>query len=245
MVKPHTYNADEALHLAKKFVSKRFPDALCVFIGGSLLRGHGNAYSDVDIVIIKEKVKNSIHKSLIYQNLPIEYSLFDLQTLEQKFSKDLKKNMRAGLHLMEKAHVISADPKTAKILRQMIKKGLSRGPRRYSFKEIEKLRYKISDGLDDLRSLKGDPKLFGLAMQMYPAIEELFFAIHKTWRESGKYFFEAARAIDKKFPVKLISAYKQISENNNPQPLIAVIEKLLADAGGVIWEGYVFSIAEF
>lgn len=243
MVTPHNYSREEALQLGKKFSAEAFPDALCTFLGGSLLRGTGNNYSDVDIVFVCKKVDKCIHKSLVYEGLPIEYSLFDFETLDKKLERDHAKNKCSLLHLLSTSLLIANDLESKNLLLKKIKEQLAH-PKSYSSEEITFLRYIVSDFLDDLRSAKDDPRIFGISMHIYPFIEELFFASHKAWRQGGKLLKETSEPLDREFYEELYSAYRVLMQDKEPNLLVNLLEALLEKDGGEIWAGYEFDILE-
>src|SRR4051794_11502050 len=58
-----------------------YPDAAVVFLAGSLVRGEGTAYSDLDLVVVYEELPNAYRESFVTRGLPVEAFVHDPETL--------------------------------------------------------------------------------------------------------------------------------------------------------------------
>lgn len=55
------------LEIAKKVKDTKHPNCNCLFLAGSLIRGEGTNYSDLDIVVIYDKLEKAFRESFIIE----------------------------------------------------------------------------------------------------------------------------------------------------------------------------------
>src|SRR5687768_5804590 len=67
---------------------EKFPEANVVFLAGSVVRGEATEYSDLDLVVIFEKVVAPRRESFIFEEWPVETFVHDPSTLEYYFKEN-------------------------------------------------------------------------------------------------------------------------------------------------------------
>jgi hypothetical protein len=77
------------IEVARDLLAVRYPEALLAFVAGSLSRGEGTAFSDIDVVLVFEKLEQAWRESFTFQDWPVEVFAHDLQTLRYFFLKGL------------------------------------------------------------------------------------------------------------------------------------------------------------
>jgi predicted nucleotidyltransferase len=75
----------DVLNAAHVVFSQRYPDAAVAFAAGSLVRGEGTAYSDLDLVVVYQTLPAAYRESFRFQGLPVEVFVHDPETLEYFF----------------------------------------------------------------------------------------------------------------------------------------------------------------
>ena len=66
---------------ARSIRDERYGDAAVVLAAGALMRGQGTAYSDLDLVVIYERLPVAYRESFRFQGLPVEAFVHDPETL--------------------------------------------------------------------------------------------------------------------------------------------------------------------
>ena len=80
-------NRSGPLEVAKELFKEKYSDADCFLLCGSVVRGDETQFSDLDIVIIYESLKNAKRESLIYKQWPVEIFFHDQESLNYFFKK--------------------------------------------------------------------------------------------------------------------------------------------------------------
>lgn len=70
---------------ARVICAQRYPDAAAAFAAGSLMRGEGTRYSDLDLVVVYSALPAAYRESFRLQGLPVEAFVHDPETLEYCF----------------------------------------------------------------------------------------------------------------------------------------------------------------
>lgn len=66
---------------------KRYRDATAVRAAGSLVRGEGTAYSDLDLVVVYARLPAAYRESFVFEGFPVEAFVHDPETLEYFFAE--------------------------------------------------------------------------------------------------------------------------------------------------------------
>ena len=67
--------------VAKEIFESKYPDATVLFLAGSIVRGEGTPHSDLDLVVIFDKLNNAYRESFHFQGFPVEAFVHDPETL--------------------------------------------------------------------------------------------------------------------------------------------------------------------
>src|SRR5690349_17930039 len=77
----------EARAQARLIYETRYPDAAAVLLAGSVVRGQATAHSDLDLVVLYERVAHAWRESFLSEGWPVEAFVHDLETLRYFFEK--------------------------------------------------------------------------------------------------------------------------------------------------------------
>src|SRR5688572_21616157 len=80
-LEPYLKNRRLPVEVAKDILQKRFPKALFGFVAGSFHRGEATTTSDIDLVIIFEKLEFAWRESFMFEDWPVEAFVHDPETL--------------------------------------------------------------------------------------------------------------------------------------------------------------------
>jgi predicted nucleotidyltransferase len=68
---------DQVTRVAKEILESKYPDASAMFLAGSIVRGESTSYSDLDLVVIFDKLPTAHRESFYSQGFPIEAFIHD------------------------------------------------------------------------------------------------------------------------------------------------------------------------
>ncbi len=71
---------EDLIKITKQILDDRYPDADVIFLAGSLLRGEGTPYSDLDLVVIFEQLPHAWRESFNFKGYPVEAFVHDPET---------------------------------------------------------------------------------------------------------------------------------------------------------------------
>src|SRR5215471_11458146 len=72
---------EDLIKITRQILDDRYPGADVIFLAGSLLRGEGTPYSDLDLVVIFEQLPHAWRESFNFQGYPVEAFVHDPETL--------------------------------------------------------------------------------------------------------------------------------------------------------------------
>jgi hypothetical protein len=76
------YMRTDPLPTIQKLIKERYVHAKAVFWAGSVQKRQGTSASDLDLVIVFEEIANAYREAFIYDGLPIDAFIHDLDTLK-------------------------------------------------------------------------------------------------------------------------------------------------------------------
>nr|MBA4184122.1 nucleotidyltransferase domain-containing protein [Acidobacteriota bacterium] len=86
---------DELIKITKEILQTKYPSAEFAFLAGSIVRGEGTAFSDLDIVIIYKELPNAFRESFYFRKFPVETFVHTPETLNY-FIFDLDRPSSVG-----------------------------------------------------------------------------------------------------------------------------------------------------
>src|ERR1044071_10039594 len=72
---------------------ERYGGARVLFLGGSVMRGEATPASDLDIVVVYERLPNSYREAFVYGGWPVEAVGPDAGSLEEFFERDRRRGL--------------------------------------------------------------------------------------------------------------------------------------------------------
>jgi predicted nucleotidyltransferase len=226
------------IEIAKSLLKDKFPEADCAFLSGSIMRGEGLKHSDLDIVVLYQKIPNAYRESILYHDTPIELFVHDPETIHW-FIDDEKKN---GLDIL--AHMITTGiivPKPTALSEQIINYSnsiLKLGPDPITNEDLAKLRYYITDMIDDLRDDRPQEEKIAIAVRFYPLLAEAALRGSGQCHAYGKWIPRKLKMLDVPRAERFNSAFQSLFVEGNASKLIALAEEILKPMGGFYWHGY-------
>src|SRR5215471_15067535 len=76
---------ERIIDVANAIRSDRYAEAAVIFAAGSITRGEGTPFSDLDIVVVYDQLASAYRESFRFENYPVEAFVHDPATLEYFF----------------------------------------------------------------------------------------------------------------------------------------------------------------
>lgn len=225
--------------LATTLYHEKYPEADCLFLAGSVLRGEGTATSDLDIVVLYDKLPNAYRDSYYYAGWPVEAFVHDLETLAYFLADiDRPSGVPSLAAMVAEGLAIPAETRLSRRVKSDAQQFLQAGPSEWSREDINRSRYMITDLIDDLRSPRSNAEMYATAAQLYNAIANHFLRIQGMWSAKGKTIPRRLHRVDEQFAQAFDRAFGQLFTHGNTSGLFDLVSDLLKQEGGFLFDGY-------
>jgi hypothetical protein len=217
----------------------RYADSAAFFVAGSLVRGEGTAYSDLDLVVVYPTLTCAYRESFRVGGYPVEAFVHDPETLEYFF---LEADGPSGIPALAQMIVEGIEIPEPSALSQSLKHRaasiLASGPPSLDTEGERRLRYAITDALDDLRGAASYESMLGVGSELFQMLANYYFRSQGLWSARGKRIPRALTRTDPALGARYCQAFEALFKTGDSGPVIHLVEDLLAARGGPLFEGY-------
>lgn len=216
---------------ARDVVAELFPQARWAILTGSVITSARTAGSDLDIVVLLPDgdPKAPQRESRRYRGWPVELFVHDEQSLRHYLTTELA-GRKPHLHRMVGAGMaLMGDPAS---WQRRCAKVLAGGPPPLTEAERDRIRYALTDVLDDLVHATDPGELTVIAECAWRTAGEHTLNLAGRWTGSGKWLLRELRQWDPAVASQWLAAH------NDPAAIAAYARRLLDTHGGPLFEGY-------
>lgn len=230
---------NEPLPTIQKLIKERYVEAKAVFWAGSVAANQGTSASDLDLVIVFEKVAHAYREAFIYDGWPIDAFIHDLDTLryfcgklEASDGKPALINMiLTGREILE-PNEFSSEAKT------IAEQSSVKGPDSWSQEQMDKERFFITDILDDIKFPKNKEEQIISAVHLFEPLLQFYFRGRKEWAASGKSLIRLFKSENPELAEEWTIAFESLVKTGDSTAVETVARKILAPHGGCLWDGF-------
>lgn len=228
---------DKYLNIATEFYNQHFSDAECGLVAGSIMRGEGRAHSDIDLVILYDDSFDDVRReSHMYKDVPIEVFVHNVQAQNYFFDNDRKRGIPTMNSMVAEGIVIGKNPDFALPQKKRAVDILDAGPPALTKAQFDRMRYMITDKLDDLR----DPRDMGAQMavlsNLFEVAADFYLRAQGEWSGTTKGLVKRLGQVDAEFCDAYIQAFHSGFEGNT-ESAVKLCEGILEPYGGLYWAG--------
>lgn len=217
-----------------------FPTSEVIFLAGSLVRGEGTKFSDLDIVVVFPKVECAYRKSFTFEGYLVEAFIHDIETLKYFITfNDYNHAKPFMANMINEGIEIPGKTSNSEKLKRYSKKVLEAGPPSLSKKELDKRRYAITNLLDDLRDCNKKDELMAIGVNLYDTLANFYFRTHGLWEGEGRSVVRNMKSFDFQFNEVFQSAFHQLFTLGSVNDLIKLSEQILEPHGGLLFNDFV------
>jgi hypothetical protein len=230
---------ERIIRVAHAIRSARFPDAAAVFAAGSIVRGEGTAYSDLDLVVLYARLACAYRESFRFNGFPVEVFVHDPGTLDYFFFEvDRPSGIPALPQMVVEGVEIPAPNDTSRALKVQAASLIAAGPPPLDAESERLRRYAVTDLLDDLRGTRSYAELVATGARLYQELADYHLRRQGLWSARGKAIPRTLRAADPDLSARYCESFGSLFKLGDPSGVIELAEELLHDAGGPLFEGY-------
>lgn len=229
---------EKVLHIAAAALETHFAGASAALVAGSLIRGDGSAISDIDLVVLYSELPQARRESFLLEGIPVETFVHDAATLRWFLREDIRSGRPALLRMLADSQIIGTEPQMATPWQAEAQSLLHQGPDALSVEQLNRLRYQITDKIDDLRGAKTASELLAIGTSLYEPLAGLMLRGRGSWAANGKWIPRLLVKLDAQLASEFEAAFQQLFRDQDASAVIAFAEKELARYGGPLFAGY-------
>lgn len=228
---------EAALKVAQKCLTTRFSGASHLFVAGSIMRGEGNEFSDIDLVVVFPELARAWRESFIMDGFPLEAFVHDAETLAYFIEQDIESGAPIVVHMMANGVIVGEALEPANNMQQHARRLLEKGPSPLSGEMYDTMRYFLSDLADDLRAERPANEVAALAALAYPRLIDLMLLGRHQWTGKGKWGPRLLHRFDPGLADIAAMAFADAVQGNK-DALLSLTDQELANHGGAYFHGY-------
>lgn len=246
---------DDSVAMATDIVLARFDAPRAAWLGGSVVRGEATATSDLDIsVLVDSSPPESgrpvapMRHSFLHEAVPVELFVHDEATLQQSRDRDRERRQPTQQRLVGETVILLDTDGIAERLRAECLAEIAAGPAALPRAEIDRLRYGLSDLLDDYTGLPQDRLLERyFPAHLFDRSTQLLLAHENAWQGSGKGLIAAVRHwahdTDRRRPSgagwsQWVEEWSPALRAADPFVVTRLVTEVLDHCGGRLWVGH-------
>lgn len=230
---------ENIIQITNRIYTERFSGAKVIFLAGSIIRGEGTRFSDLDLVVLYQQVRNAYRESFTYEGYPVEAFIHDSETLNYFFCEVDRPQGTCTLATMvaEGIEILNPSEYSAS-LKQLAQSVIDMGPVEFTADEIDRLRYQITGLIDDIREPRNLREMTGTCTELYPLLANFYLRTKDLWGAEGKVIPRMLKRYDASFYEAFTSAFEKVFVDNEQEHLIKLAENILNPYGGFLFDNY-------
>jgi hypothetical protein len=166
----------------------RYPEADVILAAGSLMRGDGTATSDLDLVVLHARLPQAYRESFHAEGVPVEAFVHDPETLEYFFTEmDVPSGVPTLPRMVLEGVEVPAPTPLSRAAKARAEAVIAAGPPPLDAEREQRLRYFVSDLLDDLRAPRSRDEAAAIGARLYERLADYHLRRLGLWSARGKW----------------------------------------------------------
>jgi hypothetical protein len=230
---------NKPLPTIQKLIQERYQEAKAVFWAGSVSQNQGTSASDLDLVIVYEKIPNAYREAFIYQEWPIDAFIHDTETLYYFFEESRANTGIPGLmQMILNGREVTAPTPYSESIKAKAQAIFTAGPAPWDQNQIDKERFFITDVLHDIQFPPSRAEQIASAAWLYEALAQLYFRSQNKWCASGKSIVSYLNRDNPELEREFSQGFEHLFKTGEPTLIENLTVKILSSSGGLLWDGY-------
>ena len=230
---------DELITVTSEIRAERYPRSDVIFLAGSLVRGGGTATSDLDLVVVFERLPSAYRESFQFRQWPVEAFVHDPETLRYFFLRvDRSSGVPSLPSMVAEGIEVPTVTALSKSLKDLANSVLAAGPPDWSTGEVDRSRYTITTLVDDLRAPRSAEESIASGAELYGVLANHYLRSRDLWSGKSKTIPRRLIEVDAEFAHRFVFAFRALFEARETAAVIELAEAVLAPDGGLLFDGY-------
>lgn len=218
----------------------RYAGSNCIFFCGSAARDEMTEHSDVDIIVLFNKLPHAHRETFRAKGWLLDAQVHDPETLNYLMVSDARLGSAIVAKMVTESILIpNATPESA-LLTTIATKVVSSGPPQQDFTGV---RWAVANMISDLRQSLDGHETLALGVELYKILTTFYFRSRNQWAVSKKMTPRLLETLDPVINERFYLAFSELFSHGNANPVIKLAEELLQVVGGPISEGFKMNYA--
>jgi len=227
---------DALIEITKEILRVKYREAEFAFLAGSIVRGEGTAFSDLDIVVIYKELPNAFRESFYFRNYPVETFVQTPETLNCFFETNAENFVPSLAAMVAEGIEVPAKTDLSARLKDLANENLRRPPV-ISDEEIRDARAWLTDLIDDIRAPRSKEELTATGTTLYAALATFYLRTNGVWAAKSKSIPRALLKLNPDFQQQFCAGFERLFVAGETETVIKLTEELLALHGGFLFDG--------
>jgi len=221
--------------LLRNLFDQKFSGAKTAFLAGSFTQGLETKFSDLDVVIIFEKIDHAYRKAFEFEGFLIDAFIHAQETLQYFYDElDIKSRMLALPMMIAKGQEFPIKTELGDQLQKEAMKIIQSKPF-ISKDEIDRRRFQVTDLLDDLKGLPDSThERLLVCFELHRHLLKFFLLSQGHWIGSGKSLIRILEAVD----MKMADRFFEVFKDQKQEAIESLVQYILKSHGGLFWVGF-------
>jgi len=223
--------AERALAAARRCVASRYDGAAFAYVAGSIMRGEGTKFSDIDLVVVFPSLERAWRESFTLEGFPVEAFVHDEQTLAHYLHADADSGYPIMANMVATGSIVGPDIERARAVQAKAAGMLAAGPKPLAGPAYDALRYQVTDLADDLRGVRPPEEIAAIAALLYQKLADLILLGRGAWSGRGKWAPRVMKTLDAQLATEFDAAFGLAAAGDGAR-FLALADRELALHGG-------------
>lgn len=229
----------QLIKVTEELLSGKYPDASVIFLAGSIVRGEGTPFSDLDLVVIFDELPAAYRDSFYFQGFPVEAFVHDPETLNYfLYEVDRLAGIPSLARMIFEGVEVPKPNELSRSLKELATSVLELGPPKLSEAEIRRSRYHITNLVDDIRQPRSRAELAAAGAELYGALADYYFRTNNLWSAKGKSIPRSLKQADADLCLLYCAAFEELFAEGQPEKVVTLVEMILNPNGGFLFDGH-------
>jgi hypothetical protein len=217
-------------------LSARYTQSFFCFFFGSHAFGRGDADSDIDVIVVLNRVGNAYRETFSSNGFLFDANVHDPETLHFMMRSEHRNGLAIMAGKVDQAQVLPEPCELASKLKEVARQLIASGPPPPQNWDAPR-RY-VSAVLSDLERCADTNERWIIAMDLYIKIMDIFLRCHAQFAGQGRYLVQSVRNFDAVFFERTQTALTRLFHDGSASPLIQLTREVLDLIGGPLTAGY-------
>ena len=229
----------DLIEITNRIFHDRYPTANVILLAGSMLRGEGTPYSDLDLIVIYDSLPHAWRESFYFQDYPVETFIHDPETLNYFLHEAYRSsNSPAMARMVVEGVEVPDSTAVSQSLKNIAADIIASGPSELSDEDERKMRYTITNLVDDIRQPRSREELVASGVELYNALATYYFRANGLWPAVNKSIPRALGLADPELFSWFCGSFDQLFKDGRSEEVITLAENILKQHGGFLFDGY-------